>query len=232
MVNNLSDRLQAIADFVSPGLVLADIGCDHAQLPIALVSSGKTPSAIATDVNEGPLEIAAKNVREAGLSDRIEIRLSDGFAKIRPGEARSAVIAGMGGRLICRILREGMEVLQLLNELILAPQSDVGMVRSTAGALGFMILLEAMVKEDGKYYPVIRMTPGMQLPLSRTEILFGPQLITRQDPVLHSFLLEQQENCRVILAEMDMGGLAPDDARRMEVQTYLAEIGNALRFYV
>ena len=92
----LSKRLKAVADMVGTGSVLADIGTDHAYIPIWLVSRGSVPRAVAMDVNEGPLKRAQENILQNGLEEKIETRLSDGFKALAPGEADAAVIAGMG----------------------------------------------------------------------------------------------------------------------------------------
>ena len=101
----LSKRLQVIADMIPEGGVLADVGCDHGFLDIYLVQTGKIQGAIAMDVRKGPLAAATAHVREAGLENRIETRLSDGLEAMMPGEAATLVCAGMGGPLMQRILR-------------------------------------------------------------------------------------------------------------------------------
>src|SRR5699024_7353656 len=103
----LSKRLNAVASLVTDGYRLADIGTDHAYIPIFLVSTGKIPAAVAMDVNRGPLLRAEENIRTYGLEKRIATRISDGFAALEKNEADSAVIAGMGGLLTIRILKEG-----------------------------------------------------------------------------------------------------------------------------
>ena len=100
----LDARLQMCADFVPPGAVLADIGTDHAYLPVWLCKSGKIPKAIAADIGQGPLQSAGESIARYQAQDRIETRLSDGLAAFSPGEADTIVIAGMGGELIARIL--------------------------------------------------------------------------------------------------------------------------------
>ena len=106
----LSKRLERIASFVQPGSRVADIGTDHGYVPIWLVQKGVCPSALAMDVRKGPLERAEEHVEEVGLSGKIELRLSDGLAKLKAGEADTVVIAGMGGKLTCRILEQGRHV--------------------------------------------------------------------------------------------------------------------------
>lgn len=103
----LSKRLAAVADMVTPGLVLADIGTDHAYIPIYLVEQQIIPRAIAADANRGPLARASAHIREHALEEKIETRLSDGLAAFSPEEAQSIVIAGMGGALTIRILENG-----------------------------------------------------------------------------------------------------------------------------
>ena len=99
----ISKRLKYVADFITPGLVLADIGTDHGFIPIYMVLDGKTPKAYAMDINEGPLERAKEHILEKKLEDKIETRLSDGLNKLSGGEAQSVLIAGMGGALIIKI---------------------------------------------------------------------------------------------------------------------------------
>ena len=100
----LSIRMQAVADMVTPGGRIADIGTDHGYVPIYLVEQNKTDHAIAMDVRKGPLARAGENIVRFGCSDRIETRLSDGLAMLKPGEADTVIIAGMGGLLSIRIL--------------------------------------------------------------------------------------------------------------------------------
>ena len=159
MVFSLSDRLKAAADMVTPGNRLADIGTDHAYLPIWLVREGRCPTAIAADLRQGPLLAAHAHVCEAGLGGRIYLRLSDGLKEIAPGEADTITITGMGGPLICRILADGRAVARSAKELILSPQSDVPEVRRFLLGHGFIITDETMVREDGKYYVIIKAEP-------------------------------------------------------------------------
>ena len=161
----LSKRLRAVADMVSPGYRLADIGTDHAYIPIWLAGQGRIREAVAVDVNPGPLERAKQHIREAGLEEQISTRISDGFSALAPGEADSAVIAGMGGPLMIRILREGAGTVQSLKECILQPQSEIEQVRAFLLEEGFSFIREDMVEEDGKYYPMMSVPAAVSRPL-------------------------------------------------------------------
>lgn len=154
----LSHRLETIASFVRRGSKIADIGTDHGYVPIRLVEEGTAVSALAMDVRKGPLERACAHVREHGLTDRIELRLSDGLAALRPGEADCVIIAGMGGELVIRILEEGKELWDSVGQWVLSPQSDIDEVRRYLLKNGFSIEREVMVEEDGKYYTIMDVT--------------------------------------------------------------------------
>ena len=106
----LSKRLQTVAHQVECGGVAADIGCDHGFTSIYLIEQGLAKHVIAMDINEGPLERAKEHIREYGMEEDIETRLSDGTAKLTPGEADTLLISGMGGALICKILSDSPEV--------------------------------------------------------------------------------------------------------------------------
>ena len=186
----LSKRLQAVADLVTAHYKLADIGTDHAYIPIYLTQQKKITEAVALDVNEGPLQRAEEHIRENGLEAEIETRLSNGFQALQPGEVQSAVIAGMGGGLVIRILTEGEEVVRKLEEGILQPQSEIEKVRAFLLEKGYEFLEEDMVCEDGKYYPMMKAvsgrTPGEIW--TREEEMFGKLLLERLHPVLYKYL--------------------------------------------
>ena len=125
----LSARMERLASKVPYGSRLADVGTDHGYIPIALVLRGKISSAVAMDVNPGPLKRAEEHICGQKLSAYIETRLSDGLTALQAGEADTVLIAGMGGNLTKRILAEGKEVLETVKELVLQPQSEIWKVR-------------------------------------------------------------------------------------------------------
>ena len=143
----LSKRLRAVADLVPGGTVLADVGTDHAYIPIALVEEGKIPRALAMDINQGPLMRAEENIKAHGLEEKIEIRLSDGLEKMKKGEADAVLIAGMGGLLTVRILSGKREILGGAT-LVLQPQSDLPSVRGWLAEEGYAITAEDLVLQE------------------------------------------------------------------------------------
>ncbi len=155
-MSGLSDRMIAVANAVTPGKRVADIGCDHAYISIYLIENGLSEAVIAMDIGEGPLVTARKNIEAAGLGDRIDVRCSDGFEALSRGETDAAVIAGMGGSLIISILEKGREIISPGYELVLSPQSDIKQVREYLRNNKYNIKEEIMIRDSGKLYNIIR----------------------------------------------------------------------------
>ena len=157
---NLSKRLFKVANLVEPAAFLADIGCDHGFLSIALVKSGKIKKAFCSDINEGPLKRAKEHIKEYCLEDKISTCLSDGLLSIKdkydeyPFDA--AVICGMGGLMGVKIIHEADEFFRRMNVFYIQLQSDLELVRIYLKKSGYDILFEDMVLEDGKYYTVLK----------------------------------------------------------------------------
>ncbi|MDO4477987.1 MAG: class I SAM-dependent methyltransferase [Lachnospiraceae bacterium] len=171
----LSKRLQAVANMITPGLPVVDVGTDHGYIPIYRVEEGLSPRAVASDVNKGPLASAVENIAAHGLADKIRPVLADGVPK-EPLEG-ALVIAGMGGMLMSRILREAGPFLKGYSEMILEPQSDLMPFRETLLDLSLRIVDEEMVFEAGKFYPVIRVVPegATEIKNGKTEMATGAE---------------------------------------------------------
>ncbi|UVI32156.1 tRNA (adenine(22)-N(1))-methyltransferase [Paenibacillus spongiae] len=154
----LSKRLQTIADRVSAGSRVADIGSDHALLPVYLIQSGQIPSAIAGELNAGPCDAARKQTADAGLTGQISVRQGDGLSVLQPGEADTVTIAGMGGSLMAEILEGGYHSGKLagVQELVLQPNVGEDIVRRWLVRRGWVLTDEAIIEEDGRIYEVLR----------------------------------------------------------------------------
>lgn len=171
------------------GFRICDVGTDHGYVPIQLVLEGKSPYAIAMDINKGPLLAAKEHVDREGLSEKIDLRLSDGLEKLKPGETDTIVIAGMGGALMQQILTKGEEAAKSAKELILQPQSEWKEFREFLHREEYKILSEEMLMEEGKYYLILLTVPGKETSVwSDTENRYGKYLLERQDPVLKAYL--------------------------------------------
>lgn len=234
----LSKRLKAVADMVGTGSVLADIGTDHAYIPIWLVSRESVPRAVAMDVNEGPLKRAQENILQNGLEEKIETRLSDGFKALAPGEADAAVIAGMGGGLTIRILKSGMEVVRSLRECILQPQSEIDKVRTFLLEEGFSFIREDMVEEDGKYYPMMCVRPPGSPECTaesekwpETELLYGRLLLEERHPVLRDYLEREIRIKTGIIRSLEENGSGRAVRRISELKKEVEQAEKGLGYY-
>ena len=153
--SQLDNRLKLCADFVRNGAKLADIGTDHAYLPVWLCRIGRCPCAIAADINPEPLKRGQSTIIESGMSGRIETRLSDGLKEIKSDEADDIVIAGMGGELIAKILSECSFATDSSKHFILQPMTKSEVLIAWLCENGFKILKQDCCVASGKCYTVI-----------------------------------------------------------------------------
>ena len=157
---SLSKRLQALADTVNEGAVLADVGCDHGYVPVYLVQSGKIKYAFASDINEGPLASCRALVEENALEDKITCVLSNGLERINLDEIDDILIAGMGGELIAEILgKADIEKLKT-KHLILNPMTHPEHARRFLFENGFEIQSDIIVKDGKHYYSIMDAVGG------------------------------------------------------------------------
>lgn len=222
----LSKRLLAVASLVTRGNVVADIGCDHAYTSIYLCEQGISPSVIAMDVRTGPLERAKENIKRYDLQSKISLRLSDGLETLSPGEADTVLLAGMGGILMMKILTDYPTTTASVKELILQPQSEIAEVRRFLHKSGYQIAMEQMVKEDGKFYVMMRATKT-ELPeqyQTECEYAYGKLLIDSEDEVLKEFLLREERLLTGVLTELTNQDTQKAIERKQEIQHQLSII--------
>ena len=200
----LSKRLQTIADFVKKDAVVADIGTDHAHIPIYLIKNNIISKAYACDINKGPLEKAKENINYYGVKN-IELRLSNGLEKLKTDEADTVIIAGMGGELIIDILEKGRRFFESKRKFILSPHTKIDEVRKFLLSNGFEITKEDMCIDEGKFYTVIEVkyTENKEM-YSETELLYGKYLIENKHPVLLRFLKKEETKYISILSNIGL----------------------------
>ena len=234
----LSKRLQAVADLITPGNIVADVGCDHAYIAIYLAERQFSPHIIAMDVNKGPISHAKANIRKYGQESRIEVRQSDGLEKLKENEADTILIAGMGGALTIRILTDHMEVTKTVKELVLQPQSEIHLVREMLSDNGFLITSENMAMEDGKYYVMMkavqRSSIGDEKPYELTEeeqFYYGRLLLEQGHPVLKKFLLREMELSERIDQELREKSTENSRLRQREISDEIRRLQAALGYF-
>lgn len=149
---HLDARLNLVAGFVPQGSLAADIGTDHAYLPLFLVQSGRCQRVIACDLRQGPLQTARRNVQQAGLEGKIELRLADGLDGVLPGEADCVIMAGIGGILTVQIMQRAQWLKSPGVTLVLQPMTDAALVREWLAEEGFALLDEHAALAGGHSY--------------------------------------------------------------------------------
>lgn len=213
-------RLLAAASLVREGAYFADIGTDHAYLPVYLCHTGRISRAIAADIGEGPLSAAAAHIAEAGLSHRIETVLTDGLAGLEGRGLTDIAICGMGGELIARILSDAPFVRDPSVRLILQPMSRPSALRAYLAASGFAISEEVTVEAGGRPYVCLAASfCGTPYPLTAAEAELGRKGAARQTPTLRR-LWERA----VRVAQSRLAGAVARGEGVAEAQAYLAEL--------
>lgn len=184
----LTPRLLALAQRVPEGARFADVGTDHARLPVWLLEHGRIRSAIATDLRPGPLEQARETIRRHGLSERVSIRLGDGLSPLRENEADVCAIAGMGGETIAAILDSCPWARTGSRLFLLQPMTSVETLRAWLWRSGFRITDEALVGEGNVIYVLLSVIPGTMAPLTPAEEWGGRQHRGMEAPLRSVYL--------------------------------------------
>ena len=226
----LSDRLERIAATaaaVTEGYV-ADVGTDHGFVPIRLVESGNVKQVIAMDVRKGPLARASEHVQAYHMEGQIKVRLSDGLKELTPGEADTVIIAGMGGELMLRILKDGAHMYNSVKHYLLSPQSELSVFRHGLEELGFSILEEQMLFDEGKYYVILQVSPGSMHYTHEYEYRYGADLIRKKDPVLRAFLERELSQGEELLKHLS---LSNTDGAKKRAEGLLRELEETKEAY-
>ena len=244
----LSKRLQMLADMVTAGNSAADVGCDHAFLSIYLVQTGKCPRCLAMDVRKGPLLGAKEHIVSYGLGEYIETRLSDGLTAYCEGEAETLICAGMGGRLMERILTAEGEKTRSFSELILQPQSEIPEFRFFLRRAGFLITEESAVYEEGKYYFAMKAiykekeqvlsadsreaAEEKEPEMEELYNMYGRCLLRDRHPVLKQYLLYRKNVVDGIIGQLQKNDTIKSRSRIRELRLEQERLCAALKFYV
>lgn len=201
----LSKRLDAIANFVPGGASLADVCCDHAYIPIKLLTEKRISSAIACDLREKPLRYAAYYADKWNLNkDKIDFRQGDGLAPLLPNEADVLIMSGIGGVLMVQLLASRPEIVCAMKKLILSPNRVPWDVRRWIQKSGYMITDEKVVSENGHFYEIIVVNPGSSATYSEAELYFGPKLLLDVSETTNKYYDARRLKDMALLARWDM----------------------------
>ncbi len=207
---NIPHRLTEIANLVD-GKKVADIGTDHGYLPIYLLDKGIIDYAVCSDVKEGPLKNAEKNIKKFGFENKTRLCLADGLCGIKPNEADTAVIAGMGGEMIANILEKGIPA--GIDNFVLQPMRNIDVLRKKLHSIGLVITFEKLVKEKGKFYIIICASKGNPVLWPDEEYMVSSFL--KDDPLWEEYSKKEKIKLLRNLSELEK---SDDVARKKEIE--------------
>ena len=184
----LDRRLRRAGDYVREGAFVADVGTDHAYLPITLLLEGKIRGGVVSDINEGPILRAKENMARYGVGDRLIPLRCDGLSELLPYAPEDILILGMGGELITEILRAAPWTKEKGRRLILQPMTHPEILRRFLSEEGYTILDESLVKEEKIYHVLLAEYSGRGEVYDEMELLFGRENLRRGDELTKELL--------------------------------------------
>ena len=224
MLFRLSSRLATVAKYVLPGKPMADVGTDHAQLPISLLHEGVIPSAVALDVAQGPFRIA----QQASEGKRISVRLSDGLDGLDKHEVSTICICGMGGNTMADILQRGQSVWRTSDRLVLQPQGMAKKVRKVVTAAGWDCIDGEIVDDRGKLFVVeVWQRSSSEPKWSDLDYRWGKMFRALPDPLFGELLKNELADIEFAMQRMKESGALDHPAATVahaEKQVILAEL--------
>ena len=208
-MQKLDSRLRTALKFLREGKTLADIGTDHAYLPIYAVLNGFSARAVASDINEGPTERARQNVAAGGLSDKITVIRADGLCGLEDFNPDDIAIFGMGGELIAHILESSPWVKTEDRRFILQPMTAADDLRKYLAKNGYSIIEENLSEQSGKLYVTICCEfTGKCEDISEAEALIGKYNIenNKSSPIFEKMLARYIKGLKIRIEGLQSAG--------------------------
>lgn len=214
----LDPRLLTAASMVRQGAVVADIGTDHAYLPVYLLKNGIARFAIASDVNEGPLERARQSAEKYGVEGFMRFELADGLTGVHPERegVSDIIICGMGGELIARIIDASEYTRRNEVRLILQPMSSAYELREYMAEAGFGIIDERLSRAAGKIYTCMLVEfDGRKREFTPVQLLLGEKNIEKREQLFDDFAMRHKVSLEKRIAGLAAGRLDSEFERSM-----------------
>lgn len=218
---HLNPRLQKIAELIPKAESLADIGTDHAYIPIYALLCGKVKRAIASDIKLGPVARAADNIKKFGVGSGVTVRIGAGLETVEPGEAEVIVIAGMGGCLISDILEHSKQVTASAKLLILQPMTAAEELRDYLARGSFTAKCEYLVAEEDKLYNIITAIPGGKTVYTEKERILGKDVKATSPGLFDKHLARISAKLEKRIAGLKASKLAGSDEKAAELEKQL-----------
>lgn len=217
----LSKRLRRVADLIPPCSRLADIGSDHALLPLFLIKEGRIKQAIIGELGDGPYNRAQRAVQEVGLNNLIDVRQGDGLQVLSYGEVETVVLSGLGGDLIADILSFDYAKSVSFANYIFQPMSRIQSVRKFLAEKGWLILKEEVLEENGRYYIIIQSKPGtVPYTVKEIELEIGSEILKADTVLKIKYLKYWHQKYKTIYVNL-LKSKSPD---QKEIETYKNKI--------
>ena len=194
----ISNRLKSLTKYIDKGDKAIDIGCDHALLDIYLVKKKKNIKCIASDIAEGPIEAAKKNIKREKLENEIEVRLGDGLDTYSD-DVNTVIISGMGGRSIIGILKYKMNIVKKIDTFILSPNNYQIDVKKFLCKNGFYIDDEVLVKEKKFIYQILVFKKGKKH-YTKRDYFFGPILLQKKGSLFNEYYSRELKSREILLS--------------------------------
>lgn len=220
----IGSRLETIGRLVTAGSVVADIGTDHAYLPVWLIEQGCIQKAIAGDIAQGPCQAARSTIAQHGLQQQVEVRMGSGLSVVQPGEASCITIAGMGASTMIAILEADMSVAEAAEALILQPMAGAASLRKWLCTHGWELVDEELVDDAPHFYEIMAARRGVSGAYSEAEYAVGPVLLAKQHALLTKQLERQLSTTRQLLENMGRSERAKESSKYKELQKLQAAL--------
>lgn len=227
----LSKRLQAIADFVKEGSIVADIGTDHGHIPIYLIENNICSKVIASDISAPSLEKTISYVKDLGYARKVDTRLGNGLEGIEPYEVDTVIIAGMGGILIRDILEKDDKITNSIKNFIFQPMIGSEELRKYLYENKFKVVDEKLVKEDGKFYEILSVERGIGSLERNIYLEVGQKLIENRDPLLTKFIEHKIEYNEYVIDKLGNENSEKIKKRKLELLSKIEDYKEVLREY-
>lgn len=221
---NLSPRLLEIAKIVDKNSIVADIGTDHAYIPVYLIENDISKKVIACDINKGPLESAINYINIKELNDKIETRLGDGLSPLNINEVDTVIIAGMGGLLITNILENSKSIFKSIDKLIFQPMIASNELRKYLYDNNYKIIDEKLVREDNRFYEIIVAVKGIEEINDNIYFEIGKRLIEKRDPLLKAYLEKKINKSKMILENIEQNSNKDKNKKYIELKKRLSKL--------
>ena len=225
---NIGARLETVGSLVPAGCCLADIGTDHAYLPVWLLQQGRIAGAIAGDIAEGPCQAARTTIAMYGMGDKVQVRLGSGLEVLRPGEADCIAIAGMGASTMIEIFEASPEVFASAGTLVLQPMAGAAALRRYLYAKGWVLQAEKLVGDPPHFYEIMRAVPALcgsaPLSYSEAEYVIGPVLLAEGHPLLGKHIERQLAYYRRLVENMSRSQRAKESEKYAEAIDLVAAL--------